>query len=211
MGISFTEEQKKVIELRNRNILVAAAAGSGKTAVLVERIIQMITDPVKKIDVDRLLIVTFTSAAANEMRERINAAIIQKLIQEPNDQHLQKQGSLIYNAQITTISSFCLSILRNNFNEIGLDPGFRVADEGELKLLRQDVLAEILEEQFEQGREPFFECVETYAVTGNERNLEEYIMKIYDFSISHPFPTEWLLLGKNTYTAIDKESLQQSK
>ena len=138
MGISFTEEQKKVIELRNRNILVAAAAGSGKTAVLVERIIQMITDPVKKIDVDRLLIVTFTSAAANEMRERINAAIIQKLIQEPNDQHLQKQGSLIYNAQITTISSFCLSILRNNFNEIGLDPGFRVADEGELKLRSEE-------------------------------------------------------------------------
>ena len=141
MAINFTPEQQKVIELRNRNILVSAAAGSGKTAVLVERIIRMITD-----ETDRLLIVTFTNAAAAEMRERISLAIDRSLSENPFNVHLQKQASLLHNAQITTIDSFCLFVIRNNFNEIGLDPGFRVADEGELKLLKQDVMRDFLED-----------------------------------------------------------------
>lgn len=130
MAIAFTPEQQQVIELRDRNILVSAAAGSGKTAVLVERIIRMITDESRPMDIDRLLVVTFTNAAAAEMRERISLAIGRKLEENPGNIHLQRQASLLHNAQITTIDSFCLFIIRNNFNDIGLDPGFRVADEG---------------------------------------------------------------------------------
>ena len=145
MAISFTEDQQKVITLRDRNLLVSAAAGSGKTAVLVERIIRMITDEKNPVDIDRLLIVTFTNAAAAEMRERISLAINKLLLTEGENVHLQRQASLLHNAQITTIDSFCLFVIRNNFNDIGLDPGFRVADEGELRLLKQDVLQELLE------------------------------------------------------------------
>ena len=140
MAVSFTEDQQKVITLRNRNLLVSAAAGSGKTAVLVERIIQRITDVENPVDIDRLLVVTFTNAAAAEMRERIGAAIEKKLAERPEDEHMQRQLTLIHNAQITTIDSFCLFVLRNQFHTIGLDPGFRIAEEGEGKLMRQEAL-----------------------------------------------------------------------
>ena len=133
MGVSWTTEQQQVIDLRNRNILVSAAAGSGKTAVLVARIIKMITDAENPVDIDRLLIVTFTNAAAAEMRERIGAAIGQALLQEPENEHLQRQLTLIHNAQITTIDSFCLYVIRNHFHEIDLEPNFRIGDEGELE------------------------------------------------------------------------------
>ena len=138
MGVIWTEEQQKVISLRNRNILVSAAAGSGKTAVLAERILSKICDPKKPVDIDRLLIMTFTRAAAGEMKERISAAIDQKLYDNPDNEHLQRQASLIHNAQITTIDGFCAYIIRNYFHMIDLDPGYRTAEEGELKLLRED-------------------------------------------------------------------------
>ena len=131
MAVVFSEEQGNVINLRDRNILVSAAAGSGKTTVLVERIIQMITDEKNPIDIDHLLVVTFTNAAAASMREKISNAIAKKLESEYSD-HLQRQATLIHHAQITTIDSFCLFILQNNFNDIGLEPGFRVADQGEI-------------------------------------------------------------------------------
>ena len=126
MGVQWTEEQKKVIELRNRNILVSAAAGSGKTAVLVERIIRILTDADHPVDVDRLLIVTFTEAAAAEMKERIRGAIEKELENRPEDVHLQRQATLIHSAQITTIHSFCLSVIREHFHVIDIDPGFRI-------------------------------------------------------------------------------------
>ncbi len=142
MGVKWTKEQQKVIELRNRNILVSAAAGSGKTAVLVERIIQMLTDEEHPMDVDRLLIVTFTEAAASEMKERILSAIETALEVNPGNAHLQRQSTLIHSAQITTIHSFCLSVIREHFHLIDMDPGFRIAEEGGLRLLKQDVLSE---------------------------------------------------------------------
>ncbi len=148
MERQFTGEQERAIALRDKNILVSAAAGSGKTAVLVERIIRMISEGEHPADIDRLLVVTFTSAAASEMRERITDAISEKLSAEPENEHLQRQSALIHNAQITTIHSFCLFVIRNHFQEIGLDPAFRVADEGEIGLLMQDVLEEVLEEAF---------------------------------------------------------------
>ena len=118
MGVTFTKEQQQVIDLRDRNILVSAAAGSGKTAVLVERIITRLTRDEKPLNVDELLIVTFTEAAASEMKERIHSAIEKALNDEPDNVHLQRQATLLHNAQITTIDSFCLFVLRNNFNDM---------------------------------------------------------------------------------------------
>ncbi len=210
MAINFTPEQQKVIELRKRNILVSAAAGSGKTAVLVERIIRMITDEKHPVDIDRLLIVTFTNAAAAEMRERISLAIDRCLGENPYNLHLQKQASLLHNAQITTIDSFCLFIIRNNFNEIGLDPAFRVADEGEVRLLCQDVMRDFLEEQY-QGKNPAFtQCVEYFTGGSNDKLLEEHIRRLYEFSMSCPWPEEWLSQCAEDYRITDAAELEDT-
>lgn len=210
MAIKFTPEQQKVIELRDRNILVSAAAGSGKTAVLVERIIQRITDKERPVDIDRLLIVTFTNAAAAEMRERISQAIDRRLDQDPYNGHLQRQASLLHNAQITTIDSFCLFVVRNNFNEIGLDPGFRIADEGEMRLLSQDVMRDFLEERYQEKNPAFTECVEYFTGGSHDKLLEEYIVKLYEFSMSCPWPEEWLLQCGRDYRVEDPGELEKT-
>ena len=162
MAVTFTPEQQRVIDLQGCNILVSAAAGSGKTAVLVERIVKKVCDETKPVDIDRLLIVTFTNAAAAEMRERIAAGIAAMLEENPDSEHIQRQATLLHNAQITTIDSFCLFILRNHFNEIGLDPAFRIADEGEIRLMQQDVLQEMIEDAYASGEEAFRYCVEYF-------------------------------------------------
>ncbi len=210
MAVKFTPEQQKVIDLRDRNILVSAAAGSGKTAVLVERIIRMITDAEHPVDIDRLLVVTFTNAAAAEMRERIGQAISRQLEKEPENIHLQKQASLLHNAQITTIHSFCLFIIRNNFNDVGLDPGFRVADEGELKLVKQDVMAELLEEAYQEKSEKFLHCVEYFTGGNTDQLLEEFITRLYDFSMSCPWPEEWIADCAEDYKITDVTELESS-
>ena len=133
MAVTFTKEQQETIDTRGESVLVSAAAGSGKTAVLVERIIRMVEDPVHPVDIDRLLVVTFTSAAAAQMRERISLALSRAVEEQPENAHLIRQLTLIHHAQITTIDSFCLYLVRNHFDEIGLDPDFRVADEGEIR------------------------------------------------------------------------------
>ena len=174
MGVNWTPEQEKVISLRNRNILVSAAAGSGKTAVLVERIITMLTKDEPPINVDELLIVTFTEAAASEMKERILSAIEKKLEENPDNVHLQKQSTLIHSAMITTIHSFCLSVIREYFHTIDLDPSFRIGEEGELKLLQKEVLQELLEEQYEKADKKFLSFVERLPreeMTKNWKNL----------------------------------------
>lgn len=210
MKVSWTKEQEQVIKLRDRSILVAAAAGSGKTAVLVERIITMITDESKPVDIDRLLIVTFTNAAAAEMRERIGAAIEKKIEDQPDNIHLQKQQSLIHTAMITTIHSFCLDVIRNHFNEIDLDPSFRIGDEGELKLLKSDVLSKLLEDYYEEGREEFFDFVESYSTGKSDIEIEEMIMKLYHFSMSHPNPERWLTSCLDAYNIQTEEDLNGS-
>lgn len=208
MAVTFTEEQLKAITLHDRNILVSAAAGSGKTAVLVERIIRMITRKEAPVDIDRLLVVTFTSAAAAEMRERISLAIERALLEDPENEHLQKQSTLLHNAKITTIDSFCLFVVRNNFNDIGLDPAFRIADEGELKLMKQDVLTELLEEWYQEGTEEFHACVEYFTGGSSDRALEEYIGKLHGFAISHPWPEEWLKEREEDYKITDVSELE---
>lgn len=199
--MQFTPQQQKVIDLRNKNILVSAAAGSGKTAVLVERILGLILDEEHPVDIDRLLIVTFTNAAASEMRERIGSAIEKRLESVPENPHLLRQATLLHHAQITTIDSFCLFVIRNNFNEIGLDPGFRVADSGEVELLKQDIINEVFEEllEKEETKQEFTELLEYLAYRGKEKVLEEIILKIYNFSQSFPWPEEWLKERYNDY------------
>ena len=192
MAVNYTPDQQKVIDLRECNILVSAAAGSGKTAVLTERIIGRVCDAKHPVPIDRMLIVTFTNAAAAEMRERIGNALRKRLECEPDNGHLRRQVTLLNNAQITTIDSFCLYLLRNHFHEIELDPGFRIADEGEVKLLKEDVLQEYLEEQYEKGEEAFFDLIEKYAGNGKDEELKKYILKLYHFAQSHPFPEEYL-------------------
>ncbi|MDE6974428.1 MAG: helicase-exonuclease AddAB subunit AddA, partial [Lachnospiraceae bacterium] len=196
---------------RNRNILVSAAAGSGKTAVLVERIVGMITDDISPVDIDRLLVVTFTNAAAAEMRERIGIALSRQLESAPENVHLQKQLSLLHNAQITTIDSFCLFLIRNNFNDIGLDPGFRIADEGELTLLRQDVLSELLEQQYQEKRPEFIGCVEYVTGGSDDKLLEEYIERLYEFSMSYPWPEDWLSQCKEDYKIAGVAEMEETK
>lgn len=210
MSVTFTAEQQEVIKLRNCSILVSAAAGSGKTAVLVERIVGMVCDEEKPVDIDRLLVVTFTNAAASEMRERIAAGIAARLEEHPDSEHIQRQAALLHNAQITTIDSFCLFLLRNHFNEIGLDPAFRIADEGEIKLMEQDVLQELLEDSFASESEAFRYCVEYFCPGGRESALEQHILNLSRFAAGFPWPEEWLEERRKDYGDAGVEALCES-
>lgn len=209
MSVKWTEEQQKVIDLRDRNILVSAAAGSGKTAVLVERIISRITDENDPADVDRLLVVTYTEAAAAEMKERIGAAIEKKLEEQPGNVNLEQQSTLIHNASIMTIHSFCLSVIRDHFHVIGIDPAFRIAEEGELRLLMQDVLEELIENFYAEGSEAFLNFVDQYGTGRNDQKIEELILQLYEYSRSYPQPEKWLKECVDNYE-IDPEKMEEA-
>lgn len=201
MSVKWTEEQQKVIDTHGVDVLVSAAAGSGKTAVLVARILEMVTSPVHPVDIDRLLVVTFTNAAAAEMRQRIRDALEVRAEQEADNEHLQRQLVLIHNAKITTIHSFCLQVLRSHFHLIGLDPGFRVADEAEMQLLRQDVLKEVLDEAYETEAEnqEFHEFLEQFSPGKDDRPVMEAVLALYHFSMGQPWPLEWLQECREMY------------
>ena len=205
MANRWTKEQKQAIDARGSDLLIAAAAGSGKTAVLVERIITKLLR--EEQEIDRLLVVTFTNAAAAQMRERITKALSDRVEAEPDNEHIKKQLMLIHNAKIMTIHSFCLYLIKNHFNDIGLDPDFRTADEGEIRLLKQEVLSELLEEQFALGRQEFTDCVEYFAYDGREKRLEELIERLYTFSGSYPFPEKWLRQHRMDYHVETFEEL----
>ena len=192
MSMTWTKDQQKVIDTRNTNLLVSAAAGSGKTAVLVERILSLITDAEHPVDVDRLLITTFTKAAAGEMRERISRALAERLKEDPGNEWLQRQEALVHRAQITTIHGFCLYVIRNYFHLIGLDPGYRTADEGELKLLQEDVLKELFEDHYAERKADFTAFVECYAPGKTDEGLKEHVLELYNAAMSNPWPEKWL-------------------
>lgn len=192
METKWTDEQLLAIETRGKNLLVAAAAGSGKTAVLVERIIKIITDDNNPVDIDKLLVVTFTNAAASEMRERIGDAISKKLEEMPNSKMLQRQLALLNKSNITTIHSFCLDIIKNNFHLIDLDPGFRIGDETECTLIKQDVLIELFEDKYDKEDEDFLNLIEAYCTNRDDERLKEIVLKLYNFSMSGPWPSVWL-------------------
>ncbi len=192
METKWTDEQLLAIETRGKNLLVAAAAGSGKTAVLVERIIKIITDDNNPVDIDKLLVVTFTNAAASEMRERIGDAISKKLEEMPDSKTLQRQLALLNKSNITTIHSFCLDIIKNNFHLIDLDPGFRIGDETECTLIKQDVLIELFEDKYDKEDEGFLNLIEAYCTNRDDERLKEIVLKLYNFSMSGPWPSVWL-------------------
>lgn len=193
--MNWTPEQSQAIYKKDSNILVAAAAGSGKTAVLVERIINKIIK--EKIDIDKLLVVTFTNAAASEMRERILKSIY-KIIdsEEPQDEetinHLQRQITLLNKASICTIDSFCLDVIKNNFFEIEISPNFRIADTAEIDLLKQEVLEKLFEEKYENHDKDFEKLIKTYTSYRDDTPLKDVILRIYTYIESNPFPLKWL-------------------
>ncbi|MDT8718867.1 helicase-exonuclease AddAB subunit AddA [Clostridium sp. 19966] len=192
MGNKWTPEQQKAIDTRGGNLLVAAAAGSGKTAVLVERIIKIITSEENPVDIDRLLVVTFTNAAAAEMRERIGDAISRELDVHPNSKVLQRQLTLLNRSNITTMHSFCLDVIKNNFHHIDLDPNFRISDDTEAVLLKQEVLQDLMEDKYEDGEESFLRLVECFGGSKDDAPLTELINSLYSFSMSGPWPHRWL-------------------
>lgn len=195
----WTEEQKKAIETRNSNLLVAAAAGSGKTAVLVERIIRIITDPKNPVDIDKLLVVTFTNAAASEMRERIGNAISERLDMNPDSKVLRRQLTLLGKSSIMTIHAFCLGVIRRNFYMIGLDPDFRIADSTETVLLKQDTILNLFEKKFEEGNDDFLSLVESFGGVKDDRKLQDIVLSLYDFVMSGPFPKKWLKKASDAF------------
>ena len=201
----WTKQQQKVIDQRDADILVSAAAGSGKTAVLVERIIQKITDEKHPIDVDHLLVVTFTKAAAGEMKERIMAALDEKVREFPGNQHFVKQLSLIHKAQITTIHSFCMNLIRDYFYVLGIDPNTAPGDEGRLSAIRKEILDDLLEEAYEKKEEDFINLIESYSPGKNDNIISEYILKLYENARSHREPEKWLDQAEENISVETKE------
>ena len=206
----WTEDQLKAIETRNCNLLVAAAAGSGKTAVLVERIIRIITNEDNPIDIDRLLVVTFTSAAAAEMRERIADAISKALEVNPNSKVLQRQLTLLSRANITTMHSFCLDVIKNYYHIINLDPTFRIADETENTLLKLEVINDMFEDYYENEDEDFKRLVEAYSTSRDDERLKEIILDLYRFSMSGPWPEKWLYESAESFNIENIEDLDET-
>lgn len=210
MEMKWTPEQQQVINLRDRDLLISAAAGSGKTAVLVERIIQRVLDPVSPLSVDELLVVTFTKAAAAEMKERIRIAIEKKAEENPENEHLANQSILIHNAQITTIDSFCMSVIKDHFHEIDLNPNLRTGEEGELRLLMKDAMKEIFEKAYEEGEDSFLDFITSYGSIRGDESLEDMILNVYQYSKSNPNPDEWLASCLQTYDIDSEEEMEQS-
>ncbi|HEX6988447.1 MAG TPA: UvrD-helicase domain-containing protein, partial [Bacillota bacterium] len=190
-GVRWTDGQRQAIETRGTDLLVSAGAGAGKTAVLVERIITLITDPDHPVDVDRLLVVTFTEAAAAEMRDRIARRLSELLAQDPDDQRLAVQLALLPRADISTLHAFCLRVCRRHFHLAGMDPSFRVLDENEAHLLRFEVLDEVLERRFAAGDPPFLDLARRFGGRGGE-GLAPLILRIHEFAATQVDPDAWL-------------------
>ena len=189
--MDFTSQQAAAIQSRDKNLLVAAAAGSGKTATLVERIVQLVASGV--CDIDKMLIVTFTNAAANEMRARIHRAIAAKISTAADSERLERQQILLSGASIMTFHAFCLSVLKRHFAKINLDPKFRDADEHELALLKQDVIENLFEKNYAANDTAFRNFADNFG--GNvhgDSDLHALILKLHKFAQSRPYPRDWL-------------------
>lgn len=192
MSRNWTPQQKNAIEAEGGTILVSAAAGSGKTAVLVERVIARLVDKESPTGADEILVATFTNGAAGEMKERISARLLELLEQSPGDSHLIKQRLLLETAAIGTVHSFCLQLIRENLGQLEIPPDFRIGDEKELKLLKEDAARELLEQRYEQGGENFFHMVELFSQGRDDSRVFETLFTLYDFIRSHPHYHRWL-------------------
>ncbi len=214
-SVSWSADQLAAITHRGEHILVSAAAGSGKTAVLVERIIRRITDETQPIDIDRLLVATFTNAAAAEMKHRIREALEKELVVKPQSAHVRKQLALMGRATITTIHSFCLEVVRKHVDQISLDPRFRIANETEIELLKQELLEELLEEYYGEAEEQsyFWRLVDAFSGDRNDHSLVELVQKLYRISQSHPWPETWLrqMAGMFSSSQLDAAMIDGSE
>ena len=208
MSVKWTNEQLQAINEKGENILVAAAAGSGKTTVLVERIINKIIN--ENVDIDKILIVTFTNAAASEMRAKILDAIYKKIEENPNNTHLQRQITLLAKSNISTIHAFCLEVIKNNFYEIDVSPNFKIADTTELEIMRQEVLEDLFEEKYENYDKDFLELINTYTTYKSDDTLKELILKIYKYIQSFPFPEKWLEESTNKFLLEENISFEKT-
>ncbi|VEB18298.1 ATP-dependent deoxyribonuclease subunit A [Bacillus paralicheniformis] len=207
-GSNWTDDQWKAIVSSGRDILVAAAAGSGKTAVLVERIIRKITDQEHPVDVDRLLVVTFTNASAAEMKHRIGEALEKELAENPGSLHLRRQLALLNKASISTLHSFCLQVIRKYYYLIDVDPAFRIADQTEGELLGDEVLDELFEEEYKKQDPAFFELVDRYTTDRHDLDLQHLVKRVYEFSRSHPDPEGWLHTFVDLYDAASDTKVE---
>ncbi|NLF45318.1 MAG: UvrD-helicase domain-containing protein, partial [Syntrophomonadaceae bacterium] len=206
--VNWTIEQQAAINARDSNLLVTAAAGSGKTAVLVQRVINIIIED--GVDIDKLLIVTFTRAAASEMKERIRKAIMKRLEASGGlDENLRRQIDLLGKAQISTIHSFCQSVVKNNFHLAEIDPALKVGEETEMLLLKTEAVEEALEREYEEGQDYFYELLEMFSAGRDDRNLQDLILTIYDFIRSKPDPYGWLQ-EKTADFGLDSEGFAAS-
>ncbi|WP_160646162.1 helicase-exonuclease AddAB subunit AddA [Chengkuizengella marina] len=203
-GSYWTDDQWSAISTRGDNVLISAAAGSGKTAVLVERIIRLISSEADGIDVDHLLVATFTKAAASEMRHRIREALEKELSKNPQSDHLKKQLTLIHKANITTLHSFCLEVIQQNFHSIQMDPKFRIGNDTETELIRQEVLEDLFERYYENSHpdSDFWKLVEAYTGERNDDLLFHLVLRLYDYSRSHPWPDQWLQQMANQFQTV---------
>ena len=207
MSNIWTKSQSDAIQAQGGSIIVSAAAGSGKTAVLVERVIRLITDERKNIPADSLLVVTYTKAAASELRFRLARAIADRLKDDPSNRFLLSQQIRLQNANISTVHSFCSRTVREFFNVIDIDRDFRIADEGELTVLRSDAMKMTLDTLYSEQSDGFLSLLDVFSSDKDDRRLSELIMNIYDFLLSHPFPDRWMDEKLKLYDESDVDSL----
>ena len=188
----WTKEQRQSIDARGGSLLISAAAGSGKTAVLVERIMALITEGEHPVDVDRLLVVTYTRAAAAELRQRLSNALAKKMVEEPGNRNYQRQQMLLPRANISTVHGFCTRLLQEYAAQTGLPIGFRVADDTQGGLLSAQAMEEVLEENYRR-RDPAFMALAAQINSGrNDSALRYAVEGAYTFMQAQPFPEKWL-------------------
>ncbi len=188
----WTRAQQQAISCRGGTVLVSAAAGSGKTAVLVQRVIDILTDREHPVDADRILVVTFSNAAAEEMRQRINARLSELLAENPTDSYLLRQRTLLSAAHISTVHSFCLELVRANFQLLDIPADFRLGSQNEIDLLEEDVAVQTIEQNYEDNDGSFSDLVELVSSGRDDKGLQDTLHRLYGFVRSHPFYREWL-------------------
>ena len=207
MGVDWTTDQRHAIECRKGSVLVSAAAGSGKTAVLVERVIRRLTDKDNPCSAEDLLIVTFTRAATAQMREKIGAAILKRLSEDPTDRHLRRQYMLLPFAKICTIDSFCNDLVRENFHALGISPDYSLLDNETAVIMKNDVCEAMLERAYEEDSDGrFSELSDMMSSGSSDEDFAKLIIKMYDISTAYPFPDQWLdsLIGEYSQPDINK-------
>lgn len=207
---TWSPRQREILEAGKENIEVLAAAGAGKTSVLVEKIFRLISEP-DGTDVDRLLVMTFTRAAAAEMKERLASKLLDAIEADPGNRRLLRQQMLLYGAQICTIDSFCQSVLKEFYSSVDIDPAYRTGDDAELKLLCADTVRELLEDLYAEGDKDFLDFVSCYTTAKDDSGLENYILSLADCAMSHPDPDGWLEALSEENEPWDMDKLLGSK